>query len=280
VKTNKPLVSIVIPCYNSESTIQETLESALNQSHDNLEIVLHDNCSNDMTEKYILEFSDPRIRYHKSNTVLTVSQSWTAATMLASGEYLLLLHSDDLLNRNAISVLLKNFKVNSGIVQTIGQRKLISLNGLLEMNLSFRRAKNKTVLNNKNVIRAVLNSGSNPFGETLVVLFDRSQLVSCLPWSENYVAHIDVDMYLRMSRLGDTLLIPEIIGKWRFGSVNSETNRTRDLFLKEFKQLILENYHYSNMNLPTYLLVYALIKSRAKHIVRRIVVRTVGILRL
>jgi glycosyltransferase involved in cell wall biosynthesis len=276
----KPLVSIVIPCHNSGSTIKETLRSALSQTYTNLEIIVYNNYSNDITEKIVLEFHDPRVKYYKTNELLTMSESWTGASRLGTGDFLLLLCSDDVLDKKAIEILHKGFLSNPKIVQIIGCRKLRTLNGKIEGNLSFLRFKKEKLLLNEDVVRSVAVSGSNPFGETLVVLFNRINLNSCLPWSANYFAHIDVDMYIRMSRLGETLLIPKIVGKWRFGSTNSSTSKSKDLFVSEFKKLIIENYQYSSMNLPRILLIFALIKSRSKKTIRSFIVRVVSMLNL
>ena len=102
----KPLVSIVIPCHNSGSTIKETLRSALSQTYTNLEIIVYNNYSNDITEKIVLEFHDPRVKYYKTNELLTMSESWTGASRLGTGDFLLLLCSDDVLDKKAIEILL------------------------------------------------------------------------------------------------------------------------------------------------------------------------------
>jgi len=280
MSTNNPVISIVIPCHNSESTIKETIGSVLDQTYSNLEVIIYNNHSSDLTEKFVLEFQDPRIRYYTSESLLSMSQSWTAATKLSTGTYLLLLCSDDLLQENAISLLLEGFFSNTKLVQVIGRRKLITLNGFLEIRSPFQRFKQKIVLQNKDVIRKVVHSGSNPFGETLVVLFKRVSLISCLPWSEKYFAHIDVDMYLRISRLGESLLIPQIVGKWRFGSPKSSTSKSKNLFVKEFRELIYENYLHSNMKLSRLLLFFALTKSKVKQSIRHSIVKSVAFLRL
>jgi len=59
-----PLVSIIIPVYNSEAYIKATLESCLQQTHANLEIILVNDGSKDDSEKIILEFKDDRIQYY------------------------------------------------------------------------------------------------------------------------------------------------------------------------------------------------------------------------
>lgn len=58
-------VSVIIPTYNREKTIERAIKSVLNQTHCNLELIIVDDCSQDNTEEIIKEISDERIRYLK-----------------------------------------------------------------------------------------------------------------------------------------------------------------------------------------------------------------------
>jgi glycosyltransferase involved in cell wall biosynthesis len=63
MSTLGPLVSVVIPAYNSEGTISSTLESVLEQTYGNLDVVVIDDGSTDATPKNVRAFfSDPRVR--------------------------------------------------------------------------------------------------------------------------------------------------------------------------------------------------------------------------
>ena len=63
---NKPLVTIAIPTYNrADGYLRDALKSAMNQTYENIEIVVSDNCSPDNTEDYIKGIDDPRIRYFR-----------------------------------------------------------------------------------------------------------------------------------------------------------------------------------------------------------------------
>jgi hypothetical protein len=101
--------------------------------------------------------------------------------------------------------------------------------------------KKEVKLNNVYFIRKVAMSGSNPFGETSVVIFKRPFLEACLSWLPNYPVHVDVDMYLGLSRFGEKVLNPEIVGKLRFESVNNSTVRSKNLFVVELKNSLLKN---------------------------------------
>ena len=65
---SEPLITIAIPTYNrANAYLMQALESAVNQTYRNLEIIVSDNCSTDNTETVVRGFDDPRIRYIRQN---------------------------------------------------------------------------------------------------------------------------------------------------------------------------------------------------------------------
>ena len=91
------LVSVIMPCYNQAQYVRESIESVLNQTYQNIELLLIDNASTDGTKEVIKEFEkkDKRIVaiYHKKN--LRFETSFTEGMGLAKGEYLAFTSSDD-----------------------------------------------------------------------------------------------------------------------------------------------------------------------------------------
>ena len=61
------LVSIITPSYNSEKYISQTIQSVLNQTHKNWELIIVDDCSTDTTEQIVNEYAsaDDRIKFYK-----------------------------------------------------------------------------------------------------------------------------------------------------------------------------------------------------------------------
>ena len=58
MKTDMPLVSVITPAYNCEATIAETIESVINQTYNNIEMVIVDDCSTDKTVETIRYFTE------------------------------------------------------------------------------------------------------------------------------------------------------------------------------------------------------------------------------
>lgn len=118
----KPLVTIAIPTYNRADTyLKHTLQSALEQSYENLEIIVSDNCSADHTEQVVNEFNDSRIRYVKHSQNIGHFNNFKFCIEQARGDYFLLLQDDDLIDQDFVDACMKTVNYSSmdiGIIRT------------------------------------------------------------------------------------------------------------------------------------------------------------------
>ena len=97
----KGLVSIVLPCYNSETFIVAAIESVLNQSYDFWELLVVNDGSCDSTLDLVRRFSDTRIHVYSQHN-LGVSAARNVGLRLARGEFITFLDSDDTLPPNSL----------------------------------------------------------------------------------------------------------------------------------------------------------------------------------
>jgi teichuronic acid biosynthesis glycosyltransferase TuaG len=107
------LVSIIMPTYNCAKFIKETIESVLNQTYENWELVIVDDCSNDNTEEIVESFNDKRIKYHKLEKNSGAAVARTTAMKMATGNYMAFLDSDDLWKDNKLEKQLEFMKKNN-----------------------------------------------------------------------------------------------------------------------------------------------------------------------
>jgi len=114
------LVSILIPVYNREHIIAETLESALAQTYKNIEVIVVDNASTDNTWKIVQDFAekDNRIKAFRNESNLGPVRNWLRCVEEASGEYGKILWSDDLIASDFLEKTLPLFKEDVGFVYT------------------------------------------------------------------------------------------------------------------------------------------------------------------
>ncbi len=92
-------VSILIPVYNREKLIEETVKSALNQTYENIEVIIVDNKSTDNTWQELekLASEDERIKIFQNETNIGPVRNWKQCIDEANGEYGKILWSDDLI---------------------------------------------------------------------------------------------------------------------------------------------------------------------------------------
>lgn len=96
----KPKFSIVIPTYNRTDLLKEALDSALNQiGNEDYEVIVIDNNSvrNCQTEKLLSLYENERLSYYKNSENLGMVGNWNRSYSLAKGEWVVMLHDDDLL---------------------------------------------------------------------------------------------------------------------------------------------------------------------------------------
>ncbi|WP_419803142.1 glycosyltransferase family 2 protein [Mucilaginibacter sp.] len=106
-----PLVSIIIPAYNAAEYIEETINSCLSQTYDNIEIILQDDRSTDGTWELVNQLygDNTKVRLCRNDTNLGIGDNWNAAYDKVNGEYVIIFNADDLLNRNLVLSFLNRF---------------------------------------------------------------------------------------------------------------------------------------------------------------------------
>lgn len=107
MKNRHPLVSIIVVTYNAENTVVETLDSAISQNYDNLEIIISDDSSKDHTVAVIRTWlKEAKKQFNGNITLLTsetnqgVCRNFNKAIKQSSGQYIKIIAGDDMLFPN------------------------------------------------------------------------------------------------------------------------------------------------------------------------------------
>lgn len=122
------LVSIIMPSYNTAQYISESIDSVINQSYTNWELIIVDDCSSDNTDEVIKPYlSDKRIRYLKNEKNSGAAVSRNYALREAKGKWIAFLDSDDIWEAEKLSMQLDFMKKNNYVFTYTDYR--IKLNG-------------------------------------------------------------------------------------------------------------------------------------------------------
>ncbi len=95
---SKPLVSVLIPCYNVENYVVESISSIMDQTYTNLEIVVINDCSTDSTLQKLQELAeeDSRIKIYNNETNLKLIKTLNKGIELCTGKYIARMDADDI----------------------------------------------------------------------------------------------------------------------------------------------------------------------------------------
>ncbi|MEY2977560.1 MAG: glycosyltransferase family 2 protein [Prochlorotrichaceae cyanobacterium] len=91
-----PLISIIVPTYNSERFIVKTINSALEQTFSNFELIIVDDCSRDQTVSIVERIEDSRIRCFSHDVNIGIAANRNRGLAKATGQYVAFLDHDDL----------------------------------------------------------------------------------------------------------------------------------------------------------------------------------------
>ena len=135
-KMDNFMVSIAMTTYNGEKFLTEQLDSIINQTYKDLEIIICDDCSIDSTSRIVEEYQqkDSRIKFYQNKTNLGFSKNFEKAISLCNGKYIALSDQDDIWELHKIEMMLSFFE--DDIILVYGDENLIDENNI-EISKSF-----------------------------------------------------------------------------------------------------------------------------------------------
>lgn len=112
------LCSVIMPAYNAKKYIADAIKSVTNQTYENIELIIVDDCSNDGTRSIIDKWSryDSRIKPIFNKTNIGCAESRNKALKASRGEYVAFIDSDDIWELNKLEVQLTELKKRKGIL--------------------------------------------------------------------------------------------------------------------------------------------------------------------
>ena len=201
------LVSIIMPSYNTASFIEETIQSVLNQTYTNWELIIVDDCSTDNTDEVLENIKDSRIRYFKNDKNSGAAVSRNKALREARGQWIAYLDSDDLWMPEKLEKQV-HFMETNGYAFSYTNYEEIDVNG------------NKTgvsITGPKKITKTGMFNYCWP--GCLTVMFDANKIG--LIQIEDIKKNNDYAMWLKVCRKADCFLLDETLGQYRKGRIGS-----------------------------------------------------------
>jgi glycosyltransferase involved in cell wall biosynthesis len=218
-----PAISVCIPTYNGAKYIAQTIESILNQTFTDFEIIVSDDGSSDNTLEIVGSFNDPRIVRIDRLSKVGAEANWNNAVATASASLVKLVCQDDLLYPQCLEVEVQtmsksehqdvSFCFHLRDFVTPNSRKLIAR----RVGYSNLQKYSKT-----EILTKVVRSGGNPIGEPMAVTMRKLSLNSAGKFRGDYV--IDLDMWSKLSDQGSALFIEQHLSAFRISKTSWTSN--------------------------------------------------------
>ena len=105
-----PLISIIVPLYNYKKYIKDCIESILNQTYEEFELIVVDDCSIDGSYESAKKFvkKDKRIKVIKLNKNCGYSKAKNEGIILSRGKYITTLDADDMMTKNSLNIRIRS----------------------------------------------------------------------------------------------------------------------------------------------------------------------------
>lgn len=125
-------VSVGMPVRNGEAFVASALGSLLNQAHENLEVIISDNCSTDRTEQICRDIarSDRRVSYSRCERPISFASNWDRAFHLTGGSLFMWAADDDLWAPQFIGVLRNRLLADTSASFALARYETINSDGV------------------------------------------------------------------------------------------------------------------------------------------------------
>jgi glycosyltransferase involved in cell wall biosynthesis len=217
---HQPLVSICIPTYNVEKTVISALQSILNQTYQNLEILVVDNASTDSTLSLLQQINDTRLVIYRNERNMGAEANFSRCIELASGEYIAIFHADDLYLPNMIEKQVRAFHDNPSVGAVFTLASIINdrdeIIGGSKLPAKLRR---KRVFHYPEIFFSILENGNFLVCPSSMV---RGKLYKELaPFDiQRFGTSADLDMWLRILEKGPIAVLDEKLMSYRVSTTH------------------------------------------------------------
>ena len=215
------IVSVIMPSFNTGRFIKEAINSVINQTYTNWELIIVDDCSNDDTNEIINSFEDSRIKYLKNDTNMGAAICRNRALKEAKGKWIAFLDSDDLWKKDKL-------EKQIGFMEKGGYD--FSYTNYIEMD-------------EKSTPNGIIVTGPKKISKNkmydycwpgcLTVMYNAEKIG--LIQIEDIKKNNDYAMWLKVCRKADCYLLDEYLAKYRKREGSISNNRYTKLIMWHYK---------------------------------------------
>ena len=260
---SKPLVSIIINCYNGGKYLKEAIDSVFSQTYKNWEIIFWDNHSQDNSVEILNSYNDKRIKYFYAPKHTHLGEARNSAIKKAGGEWLAILDCDDIWYKNKLDAQLREVKDDVGMIYS--RVKLRSEESCFDSFMT-KSADDKIYpkfkrLPSGDIFSELLYECFIPCPSVLIrkdLFFKVGTINKSLRVAEDY------DIFLKVARISKVIALDRVLCIYRIHG----NNLTKDNYESSFQESLGLVSAYSHEKNIAYNIIYWKLKY-LKYLIRR-----------
>ncbi len=238
-------ISVIIPTFNRANYLKEAIQSILNQTYQDFEIIVTDNASTDHTQEVVENFKETKIKYIKNKENLGVVENHNIALRHCVGEFIHIFSDDDIMLPECLSLKINIFNKDSEIDFIHSNIKSINSEGeiISESHWAnryyynwFSKHSTNNIFTSKEYLNILIrhwNIISMPS-----VMFKKELLINSSNFKSNVKYFCDWDLWLRLIYFSQKVYyISEITVLYRRHSNNLISEVTLDMMKLEYKEM-------------------------------------------
>lgn len=244
-----PKVSILIPTHNRPHYLEIALNSALNQTYPNKEIIVSDNSDDNHTQALVAAYQEkhPDLVYLRTRNTIGI-QNFFNAYKLATGEYVAYLMDDDVFHPEKLDRMVGYFITHPTVGLVTSYRRMIDQHGSLlpQVPSTERLVETDALINGKSLGKYMLEHGNNVVGEPTTAMVRHRDIPKGLGWfhDKQYRLLTDVATWLDILAKSDCVYISEPLSYFRLHDEQDQksNNNVRLNASLEWFNLFLDAY--------------------------------------
>lgn len=223
------LISIVLPVYNGERFLRESINSILSQTYSNWELLILDDCSTDKTPDICKEYAqqDSRIKYIRNESNLRLPRNLNKGFSLAKGTYLTWTSDDNRYRPNALAVMYSALNKNENVHFAFSSMRIMDAED---------NDIEKYIVCQKNIKRIV---GFNIVGACF--LYKREVYEAVGDYDHEMILVEDYDYWQRIFMKFKAIAIPEILYDYRRHDGALTSTMRQEQFNTNLEKMLLKN---------------------------------------
>ena len=202
---NPPTISVLMPVYNAEKYLSEAVDSVLNQTFSDFELIAVNDASTDSSLQILTSYSDPRIHIYSNKTNVGIVKTLNRAISYARADLLARQDADDISHPDRFKKQLMTFEQDSSLVMVGSNAVIIGVNGKPRGHTDLFRSPEALFYN--------LHFGNCFFHSS--VMFKKTALLAAGGYRDKHPHTEDYDLWVRLLDQGKLRNLPEYLLTYR-----------------------------------------------------------------